>query len=101
MATKKHTPTHPGEMLLKEFLQPLGISQYRLAKELDVPQIRISEIIRGKRGITVDTALRLARYFTMSAEFWLNTKLVGTSLLRSIDVETVRVFGSTKTNGKP
>jgi len=63
---------HPGEILLEEFLNPMGISQYRLAKELHVSHIRISEIIRGKRSITADTAIRLGRYFKMEARFWMN-----------------------------
>lgn len=62
---------HPGEILLKEFLDPLGISAYRLSKNLDIPQTRVSEIINGKRRITADTALRLAKYFGNSAKFWL------------------------------
>lgn len=64
-------PTHPGEVLLEDFLKPMGMSQYALAKALQVPQIRISEIVNGKRAISPDTALRLARYFGTSAEFWL------------------------------
>jgi addiction module HigA family antidote len=64
-------PTHPGEVLGEGFLKPLAMSQYALAKALGVPEIRISEIVRGKRAITPDTALRLARYFGTSAEFWL------------------------------
>ena len=68
-------PTTPGEMLLEEFLIPFEMSQYKLAKALEVPQIRISEIVRGKRAITPDTALRLARYFGNSAEFWLNLQM--------------------------
>jgi len=64
-------PTHPGEVLGEDFLKPLEMSQYALAKALKVPEIRISEIVRGKRAITPDTALRLARYFGTSAEFWL------------------------------
>ncbi len=72
MKTKKLTPTHPGEILLEEFLKPLEITQYKLAKGLGVTQIRVSQIIRGERGITADTALRLGRYFNMTAEFWLN-----------------------------
>lgn len=64
-------PTHPGEVLREDFLKPLGMSQYALAKALDVPEIRISEIVNAKRAITPDTALRLARYFGTSAEFWL------------------------------
>jgi addiction module HigA family antidote len=63
--------THPGEVLREDFLKPLGMSQYALAKALGVPEIRISEIVNGKRAITPDTALRLARYFGTSAEFWL------------------------------
>jgi addiction module HigA family antidote len=64
-------PTHPGEVLREDFLRPLGMSQYALARALDVPQIRISNIVNGKRAITPDTALRLARYFGTSAEFWI------------------------------
>ncbi|MCB9282664.1 MAG: HigA family addiction module antidote protein [Lewinellaceae bacterium] len=62
---------HPGEVLLEEFLVPMEISQYRLAKDLKIPQTRISEIVKGKRRITADTALRLAKYFGTSAKFWL------------------------------
>jgi len=68
-------PTHPGEVLLEDFLKPLGMSQYALAQALDVPEIRISEIVRSKRAITPDTALRLARYFGTSAEFWLGMQV--------------------------
>ena len=64
-------PTHPGEVLLEDFLKPLAMSQYALAKAIDVPQIRVSEIVNGKRAITPDTALRLARYFGTSPEFWI------------------------------
>ena len=67
---REYTPIHPGEILQEEFLQPLGISQYRLAREIGVPAMRISKIVRGERGISADTALRLARYFGMSTEFW-------------------------------
>ena len=62
----------PGEVLLEEFLKPLGLSQYRLAQEISVPARRINEIVHGKRSITADTALRLGRYFGMNARFWLN-----------------------------
>lgn len=72
MATKKLTSVHPGEVLLHEFLQPLEISQYRLAKDINVPPRRINEIVHRKRGISADTALRLARYFGTSERFWLN-----------------------------
>src|SRR5277367_5269765 len=72
MAHRKLPPIHPGEILLEEFLVPLGISQYRLAKEVSVPARRINEIVRGLRSISADTALRLARYFGTSERFWLN-----------------------------
>ena len=72
MAKRDFNPIHPGEILLEEFLVPMEISQYRLAKDISVPQRRISEIVQGKRGITADTALRLGRYFGMEAQFWLN-----------------------------
>lgn len=62
----------PGEILLEEFLNPMNISQYELAKAIQVPQIRISEIVRGMRAISPDTSLRLSKYFKMSANFWLN-----------------------------
>lgn len=64
------SPTHPGEILLEEFLKPMGISQYRLSKDIGVPAMRVNKIVRGERGISADTALRLARYFGMSVEFW-------------------------------
>lgn len=64
-------PTHPGEVLRHDFLEPLGMSQYALAKALAVPEMRISELVNKKRSITPDTALRLARYFGTSPEFWL------------------------------
>ena len=63
---------HPGEILLEEFMVPLGISAYRLAKEVYIPQTRISEIIKGRRRITADTAIRLSRFFGTSAKFWLS-----------------------------
>jgi len=72
MSKRDFDPIHPGEILLEEFLRPMGISQYRLAKDISVPQRRISEITQGKRSITADTALRLGRYFGMEAQFWLN-----------------------------
>ncbi len=67
----KLPPVHPGEVLLKDFLEPLGLSQYRLAQDIGVPALRISQIVRGQRSVTADTALRLARYFGTSAEVWL------------------------------
>lgn len=65
-------PIHPGEVLLEEFLKPFGISQYRLAKDINVPARRVNEIVLGKRAITADTALRLSRYFGLSERFWIN-----------------------------
>jgi addiction module HigA family antidote len=72
MKTKVLMPIHPGEILMEEFLKPLNISQYRLAKDIHVPARRINEIVHGKRSITADTALRLSRYFNLSERFWLN-----------------------------
>ena len=72
MTSTKIAPIHPGGVLLEEFLEPMEISQYRLAKDISVPPRRINEIVHGKRGISADTALRLARYFGMSERFWLN-----------------------------
>ncbi len=69
--TKLH-PIHPGVILMEDFLEPMGISQYRLAKDISVPPRRINEIVHGKRSITADTALRLGRFFNMSPQFWLN-----------------------------
>ena len=71
MAAKKLAPLHPGEVLLEEFLTPLGLSQNALARELKIPPRRVNEIVLGKRGVSADTALRLARYLGTSAEFWL------------------------------
>ena len=69
------TPTHPGEMLLEEFLKPLGITQRQLADALHVPYQRINEIVNGRRGLTPGTALRLAKYFCISPDFWMNVQL--------------------------
>ena len=69
---KQLPPIHPGEILMEEFLEPMKISQYRLAKDINVPPRRINEIVHGKRSITADTALRLGRFFGMSPQFWLN-----------------------------
>ena len=68
-------PTHPGEMLSEEFLNPMGLTQRALAEAIHVPYQRINEIVNGKRGITPSTALRLAKYFGMSADFWINVQL--------------------------
>ena len=80
---KKILPIHPGEILLEEFMQPLGLSQNALAKALHVTPRRINEIVNGKRSITADTALRLAQFFGNSAEFWMN-------LQYKYDLETAR-----------
>jgi len=77
------SPAHPGEVLREDFLKPLGLSQYALAKAIGVPQIRVSEIVNGKRAVTPDTALRLARYFKTSAEFWIGMQT-------TYDLETAR-----------
>jgi len=66
------TPVHPGEILMEEFLTPMGISQYRLSCDISVPPRRINEIVHGTRSVTADTALRLGRYFGVSPQFWLN-----------------------------
>ncbi|TVQ20041.1 MAG: addiction module antidote protein, HigA family [Spirochaetaceae bacterium] len=72
MGGKKVEPVHPGAILMEEFLEPMGISQYRLSKDIGVPARRINEIVHGKRAISPDTALRLARFFGMSETFWSN-----------------------------
>lgn len=72
MAANKIAPVHPGEILLEDFLGPMDITQYRLAKDISVPARRINEIVHGMRAISADTALRLARYFRTSERFWLN-----------------------------
>jgi addiction module HigA family antidote len=75
MSIKRMKPLHPGEILNEEFLIPLGLSQNRLALDIRVPARRINEIVHGKRRITADTALRLAKYFNMSAQFWLGLQM--------------------------
>jgi addiction module HigA family antidote len=75
MRKRRLKPVHPGEILMEEFLKPMELTQNRLAQELSVPPRRINEIVLGKRGITADTALRLARYFGMSPEFWLGLQM--------------------------
>ena len=72
---KKLSPIHPGEILLEDFMKPLGLTQYRLARDLRVTPIRISQTVNGKRSISVDTALRLARYFGTSAAVWLRLQV--------------------------
>ena len=96
MAAKKLPPVHPGEILFLEFLEPLGLSQYRLAKDINVSPRRINEIVKGTRSITANTALRLARYFATSERFWLNLQShfdleierdrLGASLLKEVQV---------------
>ena len=87
---------HPGEILLEEFLQPLGISAYRLSKDLDIPQTRISEILKGNRRITADTALRLSKYFGNSAKFWLGLQddfdLEEERLLKGSSLDAIKSF---------
>lgn len=74
-AQKKQDPVHPGEILNEEFLKPLGVTQYRLAKETHVPARRINEIVQGRRAVSADTAIRLSRYFGTSAQFWLHLQV--------------------------
>ncbi len=83
MATKLLPPVHPGEVLFEEFLKPMGISQYRLAKDISVPPRRINEIVHRTRAVTADTALRLSRYFGTSDRFWL-------ALQAAYDLDVVR-----------
>jgi antitoxin HigA-1 len=86
MTPKRLRPVHPGEVLLEEFLEPLGLSQYRLAKSISVPPRRINEIVHGTRAVTADTALRLARFFGTSDRFWLNLQAA-----HDLDVERDRL----------
>ena len=72
MRTNKMSPVHPGEILMEEFLTPMGISQYRLSLDISVPPRRINEIVHGTRSVTADTALRLGKYFGVSPQFWMN-----------------------------
>ena len=72
MRTEKMRPVHPGEILMEEFLTPMGISQYRLSRDISVPPRRINQIVHGTRSVTADTALRLGKYFGVSPQFWMN-----------------------------
>ena len=72
MSKTKLAPIHPGEILMAEFLKPMELSQYRLAKDINVPARRINEIVQGKRAVTPDTALRLSKFFGLSERFWIN-----------------------------
>ena len=91
--TKTMPPIHPGEVLAEDFMKPLGVSQYRLAKEMSVPARRINLIVKGRQAITADTALRLGRYFGMEAQFWMN-------LQSRYDLEVARDAGSAKAVAK-
>lgn len=86
MNEEKLPPIHPGEILMEEFLKPMGISQYKLAKGISVPARRINEIVQGKRSITPDTALRLSRYFGLSERFWINLQA-----RYSLEMEKIRL----------
>ena len=88
---KKLAPVHPGEVLFEEFLKPLGLSQYRLANDISVAPRRINEIVHGKRAITADIALRLARYFGTSERFWLNLQA-----RHDLEIEKDRLGGRLK-----
>jgi addiction module HigA family antidote len=97
-------PVHPGEVLLEEFLKPLGLSQNRLAIDIGVDSRRINEIVKGKRGITADTALRLARYFGVSADFWMGLQMdydldVAADKMTDVLDRDVKVFSATDTSG--
>lgn len=93
--TKKITPIHPGEILMEEFLTPLAISQYRLAKDIAVAPRRINEIIHGDRAISADTALRLGKYFNTSPQFWLNLQAH-----YDLAIESEELFSVLKNNVK-
>lgn len=90
MTAQRMPPTHPGEVLLEEFLKPKGVSRYRLAQVTRLPATRIGEIVKARRGVTADTALRLARAFGTSAEFWMNLQ-ARYDLERARDEEGARV----------
>ena len=108
MKNVKLPPVHPGEVLLEEFLKPLAISQYRLAKGISVPPRRVNEIVLHKRSVSADTALRLSRFFGTSAEFWLNLQsqydldVEGDRLGSRLEAEVVRFAPrSPNSKGKP
>jgi len=86
---KKHAPIHPGEVLREDFLLPLGLSEYRLAHDIGVPPRRINEIVKGKRSVTADTALRLSRYFAWPAEVWLNLQAAYDRQTAEVSMRTV------------
>lgn len=91
MARRAHAPIHPGEILVEEFLEPLELTQYRLAKDISVPARRINEIVHGERGVSADTAIRLARYFGNSEQFWMNLQA-----RYDLEVERERLRGRLK-----
>jgi addiction module HigA family antidote len=91
MARRAHAPIHPGEILVEEFLEPLELTQYRLAKDISVPARRINEIVHGARGVSADTAIRLARYFGNSEQFWMNLQA-----RYDLEVERERLRGRLK-----
>ncbi len=93
---RKHAPIHPGEILSEEFLKPLMLSQYRLAKSIFVPPRRINEIVHGKRAVSADTALRLSRYFGTTAKFWMNLQAQ-----YDIDLETEKSGRQIESRIKP
>ena len=93
---KKHEPVHPGEILDEEFLKPLNMSQYRLAKDIHVSPRRINEIVQGKRAVSADTALRLAHYFGSTAKFWMNLQAQ-----YDLDCETERIGVHLESQIKP
>lgn len=95
MPKKNLAPIHPGEVLLEEFMKPMNISQYKLAKQLHVGPIRISEIVHGKRSITADTAIRLGRYFKMEAKFWMNLQ-ASYDLEKAMDESRVTIYQEVK-----
>ena len=100
-------PIHPGEILLEDFMKPLGLSSYRVAKDIGVPALRISQIVRGQRSITADTAMRLARYFGTSAGIWLrlqaryDLEIAEAKMAKRIDreVKVLQVTQTTISNG--
>lgn len=96
MNKNKLDPVHPGEVLLEEFLRPLGLTQYRLAKDIHVPARRINEIVQRKRSISADTALRLSRYFGNSAKFWLNLQTQ-----YDLDIQEEKIISELETSIKP
>ena len=96
MSNKKLAPIHPGEVLLEEFLKPMGLSQNRLAIDIGVPARRINEIVLGKRRVSADTALRLGRYFEMSPQFWL-----GLQMDYDLDMEEDKLGGRLEREVRP